>query len=190
MVLIDSVLLCLCHRQVTASFVLSSSDEKVISGLAEALCNLALESTQKEFFHGSAGKASGSLFDWFPKAKKSSSKDSSVIIHRFEDEIVENAKSLVEKFNLVRKKYKMTNKKATKSAWTSLMQSKLEKIGGSEFSLWTMEYVPAYRLQIDADRLASLKFEGWKRAEGNNWEVFLTHSQMVIFLLFSLYLAV
>lgn len=166
-------------REVTASFVLSSSDEEVITGLAEAICTLALENTQKEFFHESAGKASNGLFNWFSKTKKFSSKDSSVIIQRFEDEIVENAKSLFDKFNLVRAKYKMTNKKPTSSAWTSLMQSRLEKIGGSEFSIWTLEYVPAYRLQIDADRLTSLKFEGWKRIMGNTWEVFLTHSQMV-----------
>ncbi|XP_021726551.1 uncharacterized protein LOC110693694 isoform X1 [Chenopodium quinoa] len=166
-------------REVTASFVLSSSDDKVIAGLAEAVCMLALESTQKEFFQESAGRASDGLFNWFSKTKQFSSKDSSVMIHRFEDKIVEKAKSLFDKFNVVRAKYKMTNKKPTSSAWTSLMQSKLEKIGGSEFSMWTMEYVPAYKLQIDADRLTNLKFEGWKRTMGNCWEVFLTHSQMV-----------
>ncbi|XP_021726553.1 uncharacterized protein LOC110693694 isoform X2 [Chenopodium quinoa] len=165
-------------REVTASFVLSSSDDKVIAGLAEAVCMLALESTQKEFFQESAGRASDGLFNWFSKTKQFSSKDSSVMIHRFEDKIVEKAKSLFDKFNVVRAKYKMTNKKPTSSAWTSLMQSKLEKIGGSEFSMWTMEYVPAYKLQIDADRLTNLKFEGWKRTMGNCWEVFLTHSQM------------
>lgn len=180
MVLIGSVLLYLCHRQVTASFVLSSSDEKVIAGLAEAVCILALESTQKDFLQESARKASNGLFNWFSKSKKFSSKDSSVIIHMFEDAIIENAKSLLDKFNLVRAKYDIKNKKPTKSAWTSLMCSKLEKIGGSEFSMWTMEYVPAYRLEIDADRVTNLKFEGWKKTMGNSWEVFLTHSEMVI----------
>ena len=125
-------------------------------------------------------KASGGLFNWFSKSKKIASKDFSVIIHRFEDEIVENAKTLFDKFSMVRAKYKMTIEKPSKSAWTSLMLSKMEKIGGSEFSMWISEYVPAYRLQIDADRLTGLKFDGWKRSTGNFWEVFLTHSQMVI----------
>ncbi|CAO2842907.1 unnamed protein product [Amaranthus hypochondriacus] len=166
-------------REVTSSFALSSSDENVISGLAEAVCILALESTHKDFFQGSAWKASGGLFNWFSKSKKIASKDFSVIIHRFEDEIVENAKTLFDKFSMVRAKYKMTIEKPSKSTWTSSMLSKMEKIGGSEFSMWISEYVPAYRLQIDADRLTGLKFDGWKRSTGNFWEVFLTHSQMV-----------
>lgn len=167
------------QREVTKSFALSSSDEKVLSGLAEAVCIVALESTQREFFQRSSGKASHGFFNWLSKAKKFASKESSVIIHNFEDVIVENAKSLLDKFKFERANYNVTNKKQTSSIWPSLMHSKLERIGGSEFSIWTSEYVPAYRLEIDADRLADLKFEGWERTTGNRWEVPLTHSQMV-----------
>lgn len=167
------------QREVAASFSLSSSDERVISRLAEAVCILALDSTQEEFMNGSSGKALDGFFNWFSKPKQFTSNDSSVVIFRYEDEIVENAKSLLEKFNMVRAKYKMTNKKLRRSAWPSLMHSKLEKIGGPEFSIWAREYVPAYRVEIDADRLTDLKLEGWKRTTGNKWEIFLTHSQMV-----------
>ncbi|KAI4296834.1 hypothetical protein L6164_036756 [Bauhinia variegata] len=53
------------------------------------------------------------------------------------------------------------------------------KIGGSDFSAWTSEYVPAYRLEINANRMGDTKFEGWKKSAENRWEVLLTHSQMV-----------
>ncbi|KAJ8426676.1 hypothetical protein Cgig2_018986 [Carnegiea gigantea] len=167
------------REQVAASFSLSSSDEKVISRLAEAVCTLALDSMQEEFLRGSSGKTLDGFFNWFPKPKQFMSKDSSVVIFRYADEIVENSKSLLDRFNMVRAKFTLTNKKLRRSAWPSLMHSKLEKIGGSEFSAWASEYVPAYRIEIDADRLPDLQFEGWKRTMENKWEVFLTHSQMV-----------
>lgn len=63
--------------------------------------------------------------------------------------------------------------------------AELEKIGGPEFSAWTSEYVPAYRLQIDTDRLRNITFKGWKNSAQNRWEVLLTHSQMVIRSLFT-----
>jgi len=179
LVLMDSVLLCLCHEQVAASFSLSSSDEKVISRLAEAVCTLALDSIQEEFLRGSSGKTRDGFFNWFPKPKQFMSKDSSVVIFRYADEIAENSKSLLDRFNMVRAKFTLTNKKLMRSAWPSLMHSKLERIGGPEFSAWASEYVPAYRIEIDADRLTDLKFEGWRRTMENKWEVFLTHSQMV-----------
>lgn len=166
-------------REVAASFSLSSSDEKVISRLAEAVCTLALDSVQEEFLRGSSGKTLDGFFNWFPKPKQFMSKDSSVVIFRYADELVENSKSLLDRFNMVRAKFTLTNKKLRRSAWPSLMHSKLEKIGGSEFSAWASEYVPAYRIEIDADRFTDLKFEGWKRTVENKWEVFLAHSQMV-----------
>ncbi|KAJ7968634.1 Deneddylase [Quillaja saponaria] len=57
--------------------------------------------------------------------------------------------------------------------------SQLKKIGGSDFSAWTSEYVSTYRLEIDNDRLNGAKFEGWRRSTQNRWEVLLTHSQMI-----------
>lgn len=62
---------------------------------------------------------------------------------------------------------------------TSTTYFKLEQIGGPEFISWLSERVPAYKLQIDAEKLDNVKFEGWKETATNTWEVFLTHSQMV-----------
>ncbi|PHT30241.1 hypothetical protein CQW23_30170 [Capsicum baccatum] len=62
---------------------------------------------------------------------------------------------------------------------TSNAYSKLEQTGGPEFIAWLSEYVPAYKLQIDADKLGNVKFDRWKETATNKWEVFLIHSQMV-----------
>ncbi|KAL9234026.1 hypothetical protein vseg_008947 [Gypsophila vaccaria] len=167
------------QREVTVSFALSSSDESVISGLAEVFCSLAFETTQREFQNGSREKASDGFFRWLSKNKKFESKGSSVTLHKIEDEvIVENAMSLLDMFNSSREKPTKRSKKPSVTAWASTMHSKLEKIGGLEFSKWASEHVPAYKLEINADRVKDPTFEGW-RASGNQWEVLLTHSQMV-----------
>ncbi|KAK9267859.1 hypothetical protein L1049_010296 [Liquidambar formosana] len=168
------------REQVPASFTLSSSDERVISVLAEVVCISALESTERHFIENSFGKTSNSFFHWFHKPKRIISKDSSVILYKlFEDEIVQNAKSLLENFESVKANYKRIGTKPKYYWWTSSAYSKLEKIGGPEFTTWTSEYIPAYRLQIDAGRLKNVKLEGWKNYAKNRWEVLLTHSQMV-----------
>ena len=180
MVLIGSVLLCLSYQQVPASFFLSSLDEGVISVLAEVICISALQTTERHFLNNLLGQTSNNFFKWFHKPKSVASKDSSVIMYElFEDEIVENAKNLLENFNSMKANYKCIETKTKYHWWTSSAISKLEKIGGPEFSTWTSEYIPAYRLQIDPDKLKSVKFEGWKRSAENRWEVLLTHSQMV-----------
>ncbi|XP_015874090.1 uncharacterized protein LOC107411090 isoform X1 [Ziziphus jujuba] len=168
------------REQVTASFTLSSSDERVFSALAEAVCISALQSTERNFLHNYLGKASSGLFNWFQKTRRIASSDSSVIIYDiFEDRIIENAKILLEDFNLTKEHFVPQRNKPKFYSWTPSAHSKLEKIGGPDFSAWTSEYIPAYRLQIDADRLRNVKFEGWRKSAQNRWEVLLTHSQMV-----------
>ncbi|XP_015576889.2 uncharacterized protein LOC8259167 isoform X1 [Ricinus communis] len=165
------------REQVPASFFLSSSDEHIISVLAEAIYIAALQNTESNFLYDFMGETSGGVFRWFQKPKSIASQDSSVVIYKlFEDEIAGNAKKLLEDFNLskdkgikLRQKYKW---------WTPVALSKLETIGGSDFSAWVSEYVPAYRLQIDADIVKDAKMEGWRRFGDNRWEVLLTHSQM------------
>ncbi|XP_037491254.1 uncharacterized protein LOC105649606 isoform X2 [Jatropha curcas] len=166
-------------REVPASFFISSSDEQVISVLAEAVCVAALQHTEKHFLDDFFGKNSSGVFSWFQKPKKIMSNDSSVIIYKFfEDEIVENAKSLLENFNSAKESFKGTKMRSKYNWWTPVAHSKLKKIGGPEFCAWTSEYVPSYKLQINTDKLKDIKFEGWRRSADNRWEVLLTHSQM------------
>ncbi|XP_068320949.1 uncharacterized protein [Pyrus communis] len=168
------------REQVPASFALSSSDERIISVLAEVVCSSALESTEKQFLEDYVGKTSSNLLRWFRKPKRTVSEDSSVVIYKlFEDEIVENAKSLLDLFNSTKGSFKPVKTKSKNYWWTPTALSKLEKIGGPEFSSWTSEYVPAYRLEIDANQHENVKFEGWRKSAENKCEVLLTHSQMV-----------
>lgn len=189
MILIGSVLLFIWYQQVPASFTLSSSDEWVISMLAEVVCISALQSTERHFLNNLLGKTSRSFFPWFWKPKKITSKDSSVFIHKlFEDEIIENAKSLLETFNSTKENVNPVKARPKENWWSSSAYSKLEKIGGPDFRAWTSEYVPAYRLQIDASRFKDVKFDGWKNSAENRWEILLTHSQMVSYLSFLFFL--
>ncbi|CAK7350497.1 unnamed protein product [Dovyalis caffra] len=136
---------------------------------AEAVCIAALQNTERRFVDDLLGKSSGGFLSWFRKPQKVVSRDSSVVIYKlFEDEIVENAKSLLENFNSGEERFKGMKVKRKYKWWTSLAHSKLEKIGGPEFSAWTSEYVPAYRLQIDADKVKDAKFEGWRKSSANN----------------------
>ncbi|CAL5409910.1 unnamed protein product [Camellia sinensis] len=168
------------REQVTASFALSSSDELVISLLGEVVCLAALESTERHFLRNSLGRTSNNFFHWFHKPERIASTDSSVTIYKlFDDEIIASAKSLLETFNSEKGNYKPLQSNVNYSWWTLPIYSKLEKIGGPEFITWINEYVPAYLLQIDTDRLHNVKFEGWKKSAENRWEVLLTHFQMV-----------
>lgn len=180
MILTGSVLLCLSYQQVPESFSLTSSEERVISVLAEAFCTYALQSSEGDFLDNVLGNPSRNLFHWFRTTNRIVSKDSSVIIYKlFEDEIVENAKTLLENFNSSKDSFKIKKTGSKHHWWKPSVHTKLEKIGGPEFSAWTSEYLPAYKLQIDADILKNIEFSGWKNSAKNQWEVLLTHSQMV-----------
>ncbi|PIA31289.1 hypothetical protein AQUCO_05100075v1 [Aquilegia coerulea] len=166
-------------REVSATFTLSSSDERVLSVLAEAFCMYALESTEMDFREGSLVTASKSFFCWFQKPRRIASKDFSVIIYQLsQDELDQNAKIFFKNFNTMETSIpgKMKSKYRR---WMSSTYKNLEKIGGPEFIAWTIEHVPAYTLEIDANILKNVKFEGWKKSAENRWKVFLTHSQMV-----------
>ena len=175
--------LCISYKQVPASFTLSSSGEHLISKLSEAVCIAALQNTQREFLNNLQGDNRSGFFHWFQKPEKIQSKDSSVFLYKlFEDEIVENARSLLDKYNLMKDSIKPIKTKSMHCWWKPSCYEKLQKIGGSDFSAWASEYVPTYRLEIDAKIMGDAKIDGWKKSAENRWEVLLTHSQMVLYL--------
>ncbi|KAL5989516.1 hypothetical protein ACLOJK_010408 [Asimina triloba] len=92
--------------------------------------------------------------------------------------IVENAKKMIGNFNSVKRKYG-TRKARKDQWWAPPAYAGLEKLGGPEFCTWANDYIPAYRLQINADNFKNVKFEGWQKSADNRWEVLLTHFQMV-----------
>lgn len=171
--------LCILYKQVPASFTLSSSSEEVISLIAEVVCISALQSTERHFLDNSLGRTSSNFFQWFKKHRRIVSKDSSIFIYQlFEDEIIGNGKSLLENFNSLKGTF-WPKVKPKSHWWKPSAYFQLESIGGSEFASWLIEYIPAYRLEIDTNRLKNVKFEGWRKSAENLWEVLLTHSQMV-----------
>ncbi|XP_051126357.1 uncharacterized protein LOC127248170 isoform X2 [Andrographis paniculata] len=158
----------------------SSSDERIISAVAEVVCTAALESTKRNFFHESSMNMANRLFSLSKRHKHISSRDSSVVLYNLLDhEIIANARTLLKKFSSERGKVKLRKRKLKNSWWTSSTFLRLQKIGGPEFCSWISEWVPSYLLEIDANKLSGVKFEGWKRTKENRWEIVLTHSQMV-----------
>ncbi|KAJ8568856.1 hypothetical protein K7X08_032553 [Anisodus acutangulus] len=167
-------------REVPPSFAITSSDERVISVIAEVICLSALESMKGHLFKETPGGAAKKFFPWFHKHKSIVSKDSSVTLYNLmKCEIVANANILLQKFSSERGNYRPREGRWMSNWLTSTAYSKLEQTGGPEFIAWLNEYVPAYKLQIDSEKLGNVKFEGWKKTATNTWEVFLTHSQMV-----------
>ncbi|CAN4091972.1 unnamed protein product [Withania somnifera] len=167
-------------REVPPSFAITSTDERVISVIAEVICLSALESTKRHLFNETPGGAAKKFFPWFHTHKSIVSKDSSVTLYNLmECDIVANADILLQKFSSERANYRPRTGRWMDNWLPSTAYSKLEQTGGPEFIAWLSEYVPAYKLQIDAEKLGNVKFEGWKKTTTNTWEVLLTHSQMV-----------
>ncbi|KAF8050493.1 hypothetical protein N665_1958s0007 [Sinapis alba] len=168
------------REQVSTSFTVSSSDERVISVLAEVICISALQNTEKHFLDDYLGKAKFPFFKWLTKHRRIASRDSSVVLHKvFDDELNENANQLLEYFQSRKENLKVADTRQRSRWWNLSASSKLEKIGGTGFSNWASEYLPVYRLEIDSTILGEVKLEGWKKSSEKKWEVLLTHSQMV-----------
>ncbi|XP_047266562.1 uncharacterized protein LOC107869260 isoform X6 [Capsicum annuum] len=168
------------REQVPPSFAITLSDERVISFITDVICISALESTKRHLFDETPGGVAKKFFPWFHKHKSIISKDSAVTLYNLmECEIVANADILLQKFSSERANYRPREGRWMVIWLTSNAYSKLEQTAGPELIAWLSEYVPAYKLQIDAEKLGNVKFEGWKETTTNTWEVFLTHSQMV-----------
>ncbi|CAN6482701.1 unnamed protein product [Victoria cruziana] len=166
-------------REVPIHCSLSSSDEKVLSALAEAICTCALENT-KNFFGNKWGKSGGKTLRWSRKRRKITSMDSSVCLHQFSyNEVTRNAKKLAEVLESTKRNSVLEVGKSRHAWWPLPAFSKVEVDGVSGFSTLVEEYVPAYNLQIDADKYKNVNFEGWQKSQDNRLEIILSHSQMV-----------
>ncbi|KAK1325051.1 hypothetical protein QJS10_CPA01g02078 [Acorus calamus] len=140
-------------REVPMFFTVGSSDRRVLSVLAEAVCACALECAKNDF-DASVGVGSPSnIFHWFKKLRRIASNDSSVCICVIsEDEMVRNARNLVEKFRPFKGRFESGEMEVKQRWWQSPNRLRLNKVGGPEIAAWVDEYVPAYRIQLDADK--------------------------------------
>ncbi|GER31764.1 hypothetical protein STAS_07786 [Striga asiatica] len=167
-------------REVSVAFTLSSMDEQLLGAIGEVVCAAAFRDTKSHTLHDSTNGVFGGLFSWLDKRKQVSSRGHSVVLYNFlEHEILANGKFLLEKFNSERGKHKLKGPKLKSRWWMPTAFSKLEKIGGREFLAWASEVLPAYILEIASDKYSDVEFGGWKKTDGNGWQVILTHSQMV-----------
>ncbi|KAJ8480107.1 hypothetical protein OPV22_023834 [Ensete ventricosum] len=167
-------------RETPADFTVSSSDVKFLSALAEAVCSCALEGTERRHFGKSDGSSLSYMFSWLQKPQGNCSVDSSICVYKIaECEIVRNAMSQVDKFNLSNGSAPYSQRKMQNPWWMAPNYIRLEKAGGPELSSWTNEFVPAYRLQINTNTFKDAKLEGGHKMTDNRWEVLLTHYQMV-----------
>lgn len=148
----------------------SSSDGKFLSSLAEAIFSCVIEDARKNHL--------GGVRSLFQKGQLNCSLDSSVCIHRIsEEEVVKKAKRCLEIVSLMKSSDEIHE---TKNGWWPPPHYEcLMKIGGPELVLWANEYIPTYKLQINANTLESSNHEGLHELESNRWEVLLSHSQMV-----------
>lgn len=167
-------------RKVATDVAVSSSDARFLSSLAEAICSCALEDTERNYLGNVGDLASKNIFGWLQKPKWNCSVDSFVCIYRIpEAEFVRNAKKHMDKFDLLKGKSLDRERKMKHRWWTPPRYPRLDKYGGPGFSDWTNEFIPAYRLQIDAHEFKDTKLEGWQKLADTRWEVLLTHFQMV-----------
>ncbi|XP_015688422.2 uncharacterized protein LOC102700965 isoform X2 [Oryza brachyantha] len=157
-------------RKVSADFSIRSSDEKLLSALAEAIFSCVIEDARKDYL--------GSTGNLFHKWKLNCSLDSSVCIHRIsEAEVANSARRCLESFDLAQSSH--VAGKAKNGWWPALKFDRLAKIGGPDFMFWASEFVCAYKLQIDAKAFKNTELRGHHELANNKWEVLLAHSQMV-----------
>ncbi|KAF0934412.1 hypothetical protein E2562_025024, partial [Oryza meyeriana var. granulata] len=157
-------------RKVSADFSIRSSDEELLSALAEAIFSCVIEDARKNYLGGTGGL--------FHKWKSNCSLDSSVCIHRIsEAEVVNSARRYLESFDLVQSSH--VAGKAKNGWWPAPKSERLVKIGGPDFMLWGSEFVYTYKLQIDAKAFKNTELGGHHELANNKWEVLLAHSQMV-----------
>ncbi|KAG8076470.1 hypothetical protein GUJ93_ZPchr0006g44707 [Zizania palustris] len=157
-------------RKVYADFSISSSDEKLISALAEAIFSCITEDARNNYLGGTG--------DLFQKRKLNCSLGSSVCIHRIsEAEVVNNARRCLKSFHLV--KFSHVAGKAKNGWWPAPKFERLGKIGGPDFMLWASEFVYTYKLQINAKAFKNTDLGGRHELANDKWEVLLAHFQMV-----------
>lgn len=154
--------------QVKADFTVSSSDEKFLSSLSEAVCSFVIENIR---IHNKNSRVNNSSLDF------------SISIHTVaEADMVNYVMNEPEILNSVAK-----GKSLRSCLWEPPSYRMLEKFCSRELVERMNWFLPAYRLRVTLNAFKELKLDGWHEVAENRWEVLLTHFQMVhmLFLHFS-----
>ncbi|XP_078431605.1 deneddylase [Wolffia australiana] len=167
-------------REISSEISLSSENLSAIVALAEAICSCALDSTKSRYIQNKNGESASVFSGWFQKPRVYTSSDSMVCVYAIpEDEIIKTGQQNQVDFIAAKAKSAGEMGKKMQNWWGQPTYSRLCKIGGPALCEWANEYVPAYRLQINGEKLGDVKLRGWEKLAEDKWEVPLTHFQMV-----------
>ncbi|GLJ37905.1 hypothetical protein SUGI_0771160 [Cryptomeria japonica] len=168
------------ERKVQMLGSLKSSDEKVLTGLAEAVCLYAAACLEDDFKIKMLGKSSRNLFHSFQKPKWMASSDSCVRIRPL-------SKSEIAAHTRTQLKQTITNPENTTDLrttghnwwpWPSHLSSTPNNFKSGS-NVWSNEYIPVHKLQIDVGKFKDVKFQGGQKCAGHVWEIILSHLQLV-----------
>ncbi|KAM0838870.1 hypothetical protein ACQ4PT_060688 [Festuca glaucescens] len=156
-------------RKVPVDFSISSSDGKLLSALAEAIFSCVIEDTEKNYLGGTGGL--------FQIRKPNCSSDFTVCIHRIaEAEVANNARRCLERIDLAKSSHEVGKPK--NAWWPAPKYGSLEEIGGPDFVLWAHEFIPSYKLQINAAAFMNTELKGCHELANNRREVLVSHFQL------------
>ncbi|KAH9309501.1 hypothetical protein KI387_037412 [Taxus chinensis] len=158
-------------RKVQILGSLTSSDEKVLTGLSEAVCFYAAACMKDDFQKKMLGKNSRNLFRSFKKPKWIASSDSYVRIRPLSRaEITTHTTTWLERASTNLENSTDLRTSRNWWPWPSHLLSMLNSDN---------EYVPVHKLQIDVGKFKNVKFQGGQKCSGHVWEIFLSHLQLV-----------
>lgn len=171
-------------REVQVFGCLTSSDKRVLIGLAEALCCYAAACMNDDFHQKMLGRSSNSLLQNFRNPKWMASSDSHVRIRSLsEAEIAAHLKSFLERSGVNKEREERENYKEMRTSYNwwprPSCSSSIPDTYGVESDSWINEYVPLHKLQVDFGEFENVKFQGWQKCSNNVWEILLSHRQLV-----------
>lgn len=171
-------------REVQVFGCLTSSDKRVLIGLAEAVCCYATACMNDDFHQKMLGRSSNSLLQNFRNPKWMASSDSHVRIRSLsEAEIAAHLKSFLERSGVNKEREERENYKEMRTSYNwwprPSCSSSIPDTYGVESDSWINEYVPLHKLQVDFGEFENVKFQGWQKCSNNVWEILLSHRQLV-----------
>eukprot|EP01018_Ginkgo_biloba_P000705 Gb_15239 [translate_table: standard] len=168
-------------REVGLAGSLNSSDERFLTGLAEAVCSYAAACMKDNFYKKMLGRSSKNLLQSFQGPKWMVSSDSYVRVCLLpQAEIAASVKTQLERTRLIQGREKHRELGASRNWWPMpITSSSLHKICGIESDAWINEYIPVHKLQIDVSKFKNVKFHGGQKYPNHVWEILLSHLQMV-----------
>lgn len=168
-------------REVQVFGCLTSSDERVLTGLAEAVCCYAAACMKDDFHQKMLGRSSNNLLQNFQNEKWMVSSDSHVRIRSLsEAEIAAHLKSFLERSGVNKERENYKGMRTSHNWWPRpSCSSSILNTYSVESDFWISEYVPLHKLQVDFGRFENMKIQGWQKCSNHVCEILLSHRQLV-----------